>query len=366
MIMSIENLRCAVRPGDGIVGRWPGAVALFIGGQDVLGQLFSSDANTDLQSLLEAARAIDWGPTGGGFGVLIQYGDKAIVQGAGSCDVILGNTRLPIDDTALEAPLHVVAPIQVMDRRLPTSPIQLAADSALNLMGGLVPGGGFGLLSTTGIPTSADHHDPTGVMEIPTPPVEFERFAIDEPPSEPPAPLPIVQPVADDQDAARESSEDESLDQGVQVRGILCSRRHFNHPEAQYCMICGISMAQLTNNLVPGPRPTLGYIVLDDGTSYHLSHGYEIGRNPETNPELGSLVLRDEGISRQHARIVLDQWSVTIIDLGSTNGTRYRLPGNDDWTDLTAHKPVALQPGSSVNLGGHRSFAFEAVHRLGR
>ena len=368
MIMSIENLRCAVRAGDGIVGRWPGAIALFVGGQAVLSQLLSSAENTDLQSLLDAARAIDWGPTGGGFGVLIQYGDKAIVQGSGSCDVILGNKRLPIDDTALEAPLHLVAPMQVIDRRVPTASTQPTADASLNLTGGLVPGSGFGLFSEAGVSVNVDHRDPTGIMEIPQTPTAFERFAIDEPPDEAPTPLPIIQPVAEDDEAAgdEQPEQDGSDGEGVQVRGIHCSRRHFNHPEAQYCMICGISMAQLTNNLVSGVRPTLGYIVLDDGTSYHLSQGYEIGRNPETDPDVGSLVLRDEGISRQHARIVLDQWSVTIIDLGSTNGTRYRQPGNDDWTDLTAHKPVALQPGSSVNLGGHRSFTFEAVHSLGR
>jgi hypothetical protein len=281
---------------------------------------------------------------------------------------VLGNSRLAIDDVALQAPLQLVGPIQVVDRRLHLSTTPSGGEGALNLTGGLVPGGGFGLFAEDGAPVAVDpgDRDPTGVMAIAQPTPEFEQFSIDQPPDEPPTPLAIAQPPVDEEAHQPSTADEEAPDGAVRVQGIQCSRRHFNHPEAQYCLICGISMAQLTNNLVSGVRPTLGYIVLDDGTSYHLSQGYEIGRNPETDPDVGSLVLRDEGISRQHARIVLDQWSVTIIDLGSTNGTRYRQPGNDDWTDLTAHKPVALQPGSSVNLGGHRSFTFEAVHSLGR
>lgn len=44
-------------------------------------------------------------------------------------------------------------------------------------------------------------------------------------------------------------------------------------------------------------------------------------------------------------------WDVTVVDRGSTNGTRVRLPGYHDWVRLQPHQPMALTYGAEVLLG---------------
>ncbi len=159
----------------------------------------------------------------------------------------------------------------------------------------------------------------------------------------------------------------EAIEAGrVEVQGILCTRQHFNNPDAAHCMVCGLSMLHLTNNMVSGLRPTLGFIVFDDGSTYGLDRSYVIGREPR--PPDGSsaqlLVLRDnnETLSRTHAILRLDDWSVQLLDLGSTNGTYVWDQGNERWNQLSPGAPVALRSGDTVALG-RRTFVFESVSR---
>ena len=111
--------------------------------------------------------------------------------------------------------------------------------------------------------------------------------------------------------------------------GVYCKNGHFDDPAARYCAICGISMAQQT--LIPrrGPRPPLGVLVLDDGSIYTLDTDYIIGRDPSRDPDVIAGTARPlriddpEGLlSRVHARIHLEGWSVELVDLGS--GERHR------------------------------------------
>jgi hypothetical protein len=61
-------------------------------------------------------------------------------------------------------------------------------------------------------------------------------------------------------------------------------------------------------------RPML---VLPDGTSLTVSHApIVIGRLPEC-----SVVLGDTNVSRRHAQVALEEGTVVVTDLGSTNGT---------------------------------------------
>ena len=152
----------------------------------------------------------------------------------------------------------------------------------------------------------------------------------------------------------------------VEVEGILCARQHFNNPSSAYCMVCGLSMLHLTNNLVTRARPTLGFIVFDDGSTFGLDRSYLIGREPrppeDTDAEL--LILRDnnETLSRTHAELRLDGWTVQLVDLGSTNGTYIWDHSFERWNQLAAGNPVALRSGDTVALG-RRTFVFESVSR---
>lgn len=152
----------------------------------------------------------------------------------------------------------------------------------------------------------------------------------------------------------------------VEVEGILCSRGHFNNPKSAYCMVCGMSLLHLTPHPVVRPRPTLGFIVFDDGASFGLDRSYVIGREPSAsdNREAELLVIHDNNdtLSRTHAELRLDGWTVQIVDLGSTNGTYIWDADNDRWNQLTAGHAIELQSGETVALG-RRTFVFESVSR---
>ena len=100
-------------------------------------------------------------------------------------------------------------------------------------------------------------------------------------------------------------------------------------------------MAQLTLQPRPGPRPPLGVLVLDDGSVFSLDIDYIIGRDPSQDPDVSAGSARPlrfddpEGVlSRAHARVVLDDWTVQLVDLGSANGTGVWGPGDTGWQQI--------------------------------
>lgn len=157
------------------------------------------------------------------------------------------------------------------------------------------------------------------------------------------------------------------LDAGrVEVQGILCQRHHFNNPNSSNCMVCGLSMLHLTHNLVKGPRPTLGFIVFDDGAAFGLDRSYVIGREPvppaDSTPELLILHDNNETLSRTHAELRLTNWAVELVDLESTNGTYIWDQTFERWNQLAPGHSVELKSGDTVALG-RRTFVFESVSR---
>jgi hypothetical protein len=152
------------------------------------------------------------------------------------------------------------------------------------------------------------------------------------------------------------------------VLGVYCKNGHFDDPAARYCAICGISMAQQT--LIPqlGPRPPLGVLVLDDGRIVSLDSDYLIGRDPSGDPNVVSGAVRElpiddpgAALSRVHALVKLDGWTVQIMDLGSTNGTGILAPGDPGWQRLPPNVAVPIRPGTQVGFG-QRQLRYES-HR---
>lgn len=152
----------------------------------------------------------------------------------------------------------------------------------------------------------------------------------------------------------------------IEVMGIQCSRGHFNNPNAAYCQVCGISMVHVTHYLVPGIRPTLGFLVFDDGATYALDRSYCVGREPTGDPDrlIEPLVLRDDQhtVSRSHAELFLDDWNLVVRDLGSTNGTFVWSSALGLWNRIMPDQPVVVEPGASVAVG-RRVFTYESVAR---
>jgi hypothetical protein len=154
-----------------------------------------------------------------------------------------------------------------------------------------------------------------------------------------------------------------------EVTGVYCKNRHFNDPEARYCAVCGIGMAQLTKVPQAGLRPPLGVLVLDDGSVFQLDADYVIGREPSLDASVASgsaRPLRIAGtsglVSRIHARVELDGWQVFVCDLNSANGTSIRLPGQDNSTRLPPGVRTPLVVGAQVHLGSDFGFRYDS-HR---
>lgn len=151
----------------------------------------------------------------------------------------------------------------------------------------------------------------------------------------------------------------------VKVMGFKCARAHPTDPRAAFCSVCGMPVDQ-TQPLIEVVRPPLGILVLDDGATYLLDHDSVLGRDPEHSEQarrgLTPLQIADNsgGMSRAHAELLLVNWDVTLVDRGSTNGTRIRAPGYRDWVRVPPHQPVILVPGTDI-LIGNRMLRFESA-----
>jgi hypothetical protein len=133
------------------------------------------------------------------------------------------------------------------------------------------------------------------------------------------------------------------------------------------CATCGTPLTGQPPTLREGPRPPLGVIALDDGTSYVLDLGYVLGREPQHDPEViagGARPLKiadpDGVVSRRHLRIALVGWDVQIIDLGSSNGTFVEYPDDPVLHRLEPHQPVVIKAGAKVTMG-RRGFRIDRV-----
>ncbi|MFE3222589.1 FHA domain-containing protein [Nocardia sp. NPDC059228] len=142
----------------------------------------------------------------------------------------------------------------------------------------------------------------------------------------------------------------------VKVLGFKCARAHPSDPRAAFCTVCGMPVDQ-TQQPAEVIRPPLGMLVLDDGMTYMVAADAVVGRDPEHSDPVraGLLPLRIDdnsgGMSRVHAEIRLVNWDITIVDHGSTNGTRVRPQGYRDWIRLQPNQPFTLAAGTEIMLG---------------
>lgn len=142
------------------------------------------------------------------------------------------------------------------------------------------------------------------------------------------------------------------------VLGLTCEQGHHNNPSAKLCHTCSTDLqTQPIQAYVNGPRPDLGLVLLDDGTSLSLKRSILFGREVHQNPEVASgtvvgVELDDPtfSTSRQHAQVVLDNWSVFIEDLNSSNGTWLQAHGLDDWQRI-GHDRQEVGHGDKVRIG---------------
>jgi hypothetical protein len=223
-------------------------------------------------------------------------------------------------------------------------------DSRFWLGDGVVCGGGLAVTVTADVPEMA--------TPMPDGPVGWHPPTADAPALETPA--------ASTRGAGtRAAGIAGELDpHAVLVDGVLCARGHFNDPAAWACRRCGIGLDQPPRNIKRRPRPSLGMLVLDDGTSFPLEGDYVLGREPTFDSDViegrsRPLRINDANgtVSRLHLRISLVGWRVEVSDLGSANGSV--LQSSDGERRLPPHEPTMIEPGARIGIG-HRSMRYVA------
>jgi pSer/pThr/pTyr-binding forkhead associated (FHA) protein len=265
---------------------------------------------------------------------------SVLVRGAAGAEIIGAQERLRLHGPALthrtvDGPLRTV--------RL-TLPGHGAVDPRTGLEAGVVSGAGV----------IAEIVQPFQQVRRPDRSAPFEAMILLRGHAE--APRAVPQPPADD--AATRPL----------IEGVYCRDDHFNDPDQRYCQICGISMAQLTQVTRLGPRPPLGLLLLDDGSTLRLDADYVVGREPDADRDVVAARARAlrisgpvSGVSRRHVRVRLVGWRVEVVDLHSANGTFVCHPGAADPERLTPGVPVVIGPGARVEVG-RRWFRYES-HR---
>jgi hypothetical protein len=418
--MNFEHVQLQVHPGQGMVARFTGAVVLLslpspwpAFDEEVLSVVASSceeyaplpgrNLIRKLAGMITAAEPDEVSS----FAVAAGGQDGLLVMLCGSMDMQLSTGTAEQRLSGLDVATWVDRVIRDPFDRLSIMPSGATApdvEPRMDLRNGVVLGSGVTLaprsLVAPAVDSAAPPHSSSKVsfVEIacsPTPPrgskilprISFEpqagvvgdddskvfSIAFDEPlPESELAPLPVATDESSGQVSVESAvSPEEPHVDPVTVQGILCAREHFNDPKARFCAQCGISMVHQTHNYVAGPRPTLGVLVLDDGTTFAVDYDYVIGREPEHSELVQAgkarpLVLEDSSLrlSRRHAHISLRGWEVFVEDAHSANGTRIKFPNSAEWIMLKPGEPTPITPGTWIGLSD-REFLFQSHFAAG-
>lgn len=392
--MALADHPTQVHQGEGVVAHLGGAIVVALpdsaehrattrsvidtataavssGGVTVVRRLAGVLGDVDAADVPPLAVIADAGEDGE-VAVLLHGDADLVVHTSGASERLTGSSAATWVDRVVPAGWDR---IEVMATGVEPPPF----DPLVDLRGGSVLGSGVSIVTSAALSATSPTGDPgtpaDPVVPAPPPPPmatpapeeprTFVAVSLDEPDDEPVERAPLAVVTAD---LPAEAVAAQAEDAPATVLGILCKNDHFNDPDVLYCGICGISTVQETRNLVEGPRPALGVLVLDDGATFLVDDHYVIGREPDHAPEVRSgdarpLPLADtqRTLSRVHAKVVLDGWQVTVVDAGSANGTFVATPDAQEWTRLVPDTPTPIRPGTHL-LVGHRTFVFES-HR---
>lgn len=243
----------------------------------------------------------------------------------------------PTDASPPPAPTASLPPPQI-DHSMPAAPTPLAAPSGGGLISA-IPGGPSGGVPSSGseVPPLGDHDGRT-MTAAQLAALRAGRSA------GAPAPAPAASTG------------------GMMVQAMVCAEGHANPPQVAYCTRCGLRIDGAPTVVA---RPSLGVLRFSNSATFVLDRPALIGRNPKVEGvvagEVPAIVKLDvgQGLSRTHAAVRLEGWTVLLDDLNSANGTVVRLPGREP-RRLHPGEPVLLEPGAEVDFGGEISCRMDA------
>lgn len=153
--------------------------------------------------------------------------------------------------------------------------------------------------------------------------------------------------------AATAPSDPAPLARYVQAR--RCELGHLNPPLRTQCRVCAGYVPPATP-VETVPQPALATLVLGDGRTVDVSGPVVLGRTPSADAarldEPGTLVaLAEPTVSRTHAIVTVDGWTLLAIDCGATGGTAITRTGGEP-TLLEPWVPHELAVGDTLFLGG--------------
>lgn len=148
------------------------------------------------------------------------------------------------------------------------------------------------------------------------------------------------------------------------IRFVRCQAGHPSPVHAEHCRTCSQPVIDTTVHVATSL--VIARLVFDDGTIIELDRPQIIGRSPTVSADshLGDLVGLhaipdpEHQLSRSHLEVALDDWSITVTDLGSINGTWLTNPGKEP-VRLRPNTPYMVVLGAQVQLSDIARFVVE-------
>jgi len=155
---------------------------------------------------------------------------------------------------------------------------------------------------------------------------------------------------------------DEPSGTGPSVLAVFCEAGHPNPVHASSCRECDAAITSRTGQV---ERPVLGILRVSSGATAVLDADVIIGRVPQgtsttaaQSPHLLAVPSPGKSISKTHCAIRVEDWDMSVEDLGSTNGT-FLLRAGEEPRRVPEHQQLFLRIGDVIDIGDDTTLTVE-------